>query len=111
MKITNVRNQVRTETAIHGESTVEVPHWDFEVDGEAYHAAPHYSGFRLIVGKQGPDGRFYTISKDGTDLGALEWHKNGSFTRHSLPHTAASQWLTDINFTDDNALWSMLGNA
>ena len=111
MKLTDITKQIKAEPAIHGESTVQVPHWDFEVNGEKYHAFPHYSGYRLIVGKTGPDGRFYTISRDCQDLGSLEWHENGSYTRHSIPHTDASRWLTEINYTDDNALWNMLGTG
>ena len=111
MKIENVTLEKHQEPAIHGESTVTVPHWDFEVNSEKYHAFPHYSGYRLIVGKIGHDGRFYTISRDCQDLGSLEWHADGSHTRHSIPHTEASRWLTDLNYTDDNALWKMLGSA
>jgi hypothetical protein len=112
MKITDIIRTDRKEPAVHGESTVTVPHWDFRVNDTRCHAFPHYSGVRLIVSVMHTDGKYYTLGKDSTFLSRAVWSDlKNDHVHHMMPHTTETEWLNAVNYDDANTLWGMLGKG
>lgn len=91
MKISNIKSRLRSESAIHGESIVSVPHWDFDVNGIKFHAFPHYSGRALIVSTI-IQGETWYLSPDGPHKRKEEGGAN------YLPHTPETEFLAALNY-------------